>query len=428
MSCLTIAPNGTSDESEILQRLTAPALNPSQPLFAVQNPSAGATLLDPSGLGTILNDDTGVFGQPGYYTTTPCRVFDSRLGGGPLVDGVPVVVAIGGTCGVPAAGHVVALNLTAVTPTAAGELAVYPADSAASPLATISFSAGRTRANNVLVALSPSGELAALGTLVGGGSVHLAIDVVGWFDAATETAPDSGTAVAGRARFAPDTHATPPTLTLEPLANDGDPDSQLSLLGVSASACGSVSMTGDAVDFTPHVDLCDVDRTGCTVGGDHVRRETLTYQVSTGVTESIEIAVVCPRALTEDATGLENQFCIEVPMLDDAAAFSVSVVRSFTQTVSKGELFEKEDGAPQNHGTQIAVDLSATPFLSDAAVLCFEPLPHDHSAPSSAAYTNFEYQACVPNAVVDPGDTGHTCSAVRDVELFVTPIYLPPTT
>jgi ferredoxin len=34
VSCLTIAPNGSSDESEILQRLTAPALNPSQPLFA----------------------------------------------------------------------------------------------------------------------------------------------------------------------------------------------------------------------------------------------------------------------------------------------------------------------------------------------------------------------------------------------------------
>ncbi|MGI8619047.1 MAG: FAD-dependent oxidoreductase [Gemmatimonadaceae bacterium] len=34
VSCLTIAPNGTSDEQELLQRLTAPALNPDQPLFA----------------------------------------------------------------------------------------------------------------------------------------------------------------------------------------------------------------------------------------------------------------------------------------------------------------------------------------------------------------------------------------------------------
>jgi len=34
VSCLTIAPNGAADESDILQRLTAPALNPSQPLFA----------------------------------------------------------------------------------------------------------------------------------------------------------------------------------------------------------------------------------------------------------------------------------------------------------------------------------------------------------------------------------------------------------
>lgn len=387
---------------------------------------AALLLASPLGAATIVVDSTGVFGQPGYYPTAPCRVFDSRLDAGPLVDGVPIVVAVGGTCGVPAAGHVVALNLTAITPTAAGELFVYPADSAASPLATTSFSAGLTRANNALVALSPTGELAALGALVGGGSLHLAVDVVGWFDAPTETAPDSGTALAGRARFAPAAHATPPTLTLEPLANDEDPDSQLSLLGVSASACGSVSITGDAVDFTPHADLCDVDRPGCNVGGDHVRRETLTYQVSTGATESLEIAVVCPRALTAQATGFENQFCIEVPMLDDAAAFSASVVRSFTQTVSLGELFENEDGAPQNQGTPIAVDLPATPFLSDAPVLCFEPVRHDHSVPPSAPYTNFEYQACVPNGVVDPADTGHTCSAVRDVEIFVLPMYLPP--
>lgn len=180
---------------------------------------AALLLGSPLGAAPKVVEPTGVFGEPGYYTTAPCRVFDSRLDGGPLVDGVPVVVAVGGVCGVPAAGHVVALNLTAITPTAAGELTVYPADSAASPLATISFSAGRTRANNALAGLSPSGELAALGTMVGGGSLHLAIDVVGWFDAATETAPDSGTTIAGRARFAPAAHATPPTLTLEPLAH-----------------------------------------------------------------------------------------------------------------------------------------------------------------------------------------------------------------
>jgi NADPH-dependent glutamate synthase beta subunit-like oxidoreductase len=34
VSCLTIAANGASDEAELLSRLTAPALNPDQPLFA----------------------------------------------------------------------------------------------------------------------------------------------------------------------------------------------------------------------------------------------------------------------------------------------------------------------------------------------------------------------------------------------------------
>jgi hypothetical protein len=107
-------------------------------------------------------------------------------------------------------------------------------------------------------------------------------------------------------------------------------------------------------------------------------------------------------------------------MLDDAATLSPSVVRSFTQTVASGELFEQDDGEP------VAVDLPGQPSLSEAPVLCFEPVRHDHSVPASAPYTTFGYQACVPNAAVDPVDTGHTCSAVRSVDIVVHPLGLPP--
>jgi len=118
-----------------------------------------------------------------YFTVTPCRVFDSRSGS-PLASNVEVAVQVGGACGVPISARAVALNVTVVAGTGNGFVSVYPdATSGALTTSTLNFTAGRVLANNTVCGLATGGQ----GTLevqpvVGGqGTVHVVIDVNGYF-------------------------------------------------------------------------------------------------------------------------------------------------------------------------------------------------------------------------------------------------------
>ncbi len=124
-----------------------------------------------------------------FHTTVPCRVLDTRNANGPL--GGPALAAGGrrdfvltGTCGIPATAKTVSANVTVTGPTAAGSLVAFPADLAQTPgTNTLSFSAGRTRANNsmLLLARDSSGGVAFMNDL-SSGSVHLIVDVNGWWE------------------------------------------------------------------------------------------------------------------------------------------------------------------------------------------------------------------------------------------------------
>jgi Tol biopolymer transport system component len=116
-----------------------------------------------------------------FFTLTPCRVADTRATGS-LASGAAVLFDLHGVCGIPATALAVALNVTAVQGSGPGHLTLYPGD-AEPPLASaISFQAGQTRASNAILALANDGTLAALPTITGGGTVHLVLDVVGWFE------------------------------------------------------------------------------------------------------------------------------------------------------------------------------------------------------------------------------------------------------
>jgi hypothetical protein len=119
---------------------------------------------------------------PGFYTVTPCRAVDTRSGS-PLSSGVPRMLSIAGTCGVPASAKAVALNLAVVSPTGSGNVVLWPANLPKPPTSTINFTAGQTRANNGVLALATdgSGVLAADGFVTGAGTVHLIVDVTGYF-------------------------------------------------------------------------------------------------------------------------------------------------------------------------------------------------------------------------------------------------------
>lgn len=119
-----------------------------------------------------------------FYTVSPCRLVDTRdaARGGPLPlsSGPARYTAGAGACGVPYAARALAVNVTATQPTAAGYLKLYP-DDAGPPLASfVNYQAGQTRSNNGVIGLDASSRF-VVEVGQAGGTVHLIVDVVGYF-------------------------------------------------------------------------------------------------------------------------------------------------------------------------------------------------------------------------------------------------------
>jgi hypothetical protein len=118
-----------------------------------------------------------------FNTVTPCRLLDTRSASGPL--GAPALGALAsrsfvasGSCGIPSGAVAISVNVTVANPTVAGDLVAYPNGEAAPGTSTISFRAGRTRANNALVYLAGDGSF--LVTNRAAGSLDLVVDVNGY--------------------------------------------------------------------------------------------------------------------------------------------------------------------------------------------------------------------------------------------------------
>jgi len=125
-------------------------------------------------------------GATAFYTLTPCRVVDTRNASGPyggpaIPPGNQRIFTIAGQCGVPPTAKAVSGNVTAVSPPSNGAFQLFSGDDQPGAATTISFAAGRTRSNNVVLKLagSGSGTLGAANTA--SSSVHLVIDVNGFF-------------------------------------------------------------------------------------------------------------------------------------------------------------------------------------------------------------------------------------------------------
>jgi hypothetical protein len=120
-----------------------------------------------------------------FHTAAPCRSLDTRGGGGPaLAANVRRDVVLTGACGIPATAKAVSANVTVTGSTSAGHLVAFPADLALAPgTNTLSYGAGQTRANNavLLLARDASGKEAFTAAMPGG-SVHLVVDVNGWWE------------------------------------------------------------------------------------------------------------------------------------------------------------------------------------------------------------------------------------------------------
>jgi PKD repeat protein len=117
-----------------------------------------------------------------FYTVTPCRFLDTRIGA-PLLSGVTRVVSLDGACDIPANARALAVNITTIIGSGVGSVVLFPGNYPIPGTSTINFVTGGTRANNAIMPLSSdgTGKLAILATIQGSGVVHATIDVVGYF-------------------------------------------------------------------------------------------------------------------------------------------------------------------------------------------------------------------------------------------------------
>jgi hypothetical protein len=140
-----------------------------------------------SGTGWLLDDVTVTSCQPispplSFYTVTPCRVIDTR-GGAPLFNSIKTF-QVAGLCGIPATAKAVAGNLTVVAPQSGGYLSAYAGDLPTVPqTSSISFNAGRVRANNCVLSLAGdgSGTINIFTSIAELATTHVLLDVSGYF-------------------------------------------------------------------------------------------------------------------------------------------------------------------------------------------------------------------------------------------------------
>jgi hypothetical protein len=174
-------PPGTVTQSLTVAVLEDTTAEPSEAFFVNLSNPINATTGDGQGQATVVDDD-GL----SFYTISPCRLIDTRdpdgpLGGPALIAGTDRVFTIVDNCDVPPTAKAVSVNLAVTSPTAAGNLRLYPAGTPRPLVSTINYSAGQTRANNGIVPLSAAGEIAVY-CAQASGTTHFILDVNGYFE------------------------------------------------------------------------------------------------------------------------------------------------------------------------------------------------------------------------------------------------------
>lgn len=116
-----------------------------------------------------------------YFVSQPCRLVDTRSAGPPLRPGELRRFQATGLCGIAPTARVLSVNLTAVEPTADGQIASM-SDPDESPDATpISLTAGRTRAASTFLLLDATGGFTLEGRFPSG-TTHVLVDISGYLE------------------------------------------------------------------------------------------------------------------------------------------------------------------------------------------------------------------------------------------------------
>ena len=195
-----------------------------------------------------------------FVAVAPCRVADTRKGGGALTSGTARSFYVSGSfgfapqggtsggCGIPLGAPAVAVNVTTTGSSAAGYLTGYAAGT--SPAATnfTSYRAGQNvTANPILSLADPSSQTAQLTVKAGGGSTQVIIDVTGYYvdqiEALITTSGGSAGVYSGTPRVLSVTHesAGVAVVTLDRDVND---------CAISTSSYFAQGVYADAVGFS----------------------------------------------------------------------------------------------------------------------------------------------------------------------------------
>jgi hypothetical protein len=120
-----------------------------------------------------------------FFAVAPCRVVDTRnpvsTNGGPVMgQGGQRNFAIRNNCGVPAGAAAVSLNVTVAGATTGSFLTIWPAGTTRPVVSTINFTQNDpSLANGAIVGLGAGSP--DLSVFNSGGSVHVIIDITGFF-------------------------------------------------------------------------------------------------------------------------------------------------------------------------------------------------------------------------------------------------------
>lgn len=165
--------------------------------FGAGTQSQGISVaLSADGKASFTNRSPGaihlVLTAEGYFTGTSTtgaglrpivadRILDTRNLGAAIPANGTVDVSVGGTNGLPTRGIAgAALNLIAIAPTAGGFLRAWPADGTEGALSLLNYPApGGVQASSAVVRPGTEGKIRIRN--VSAGTVHLVVDLQGWF-------------------------------------------------------------------------------------------------------------------------------------------------------------------------------------------------------------------------------------------------------
>ncbi|MEX1171050.1 MAG: glycosyl hydrolase family 18 protein, partial [Chloroflexota bacterium] len=121
-----------------------------------------------------------------WYPMAPARLMDSRTGNGlsgAFKSRTVRTLTIAGRGGIPSDAIAVTGNLTATGATGSGYVAAGPTMTSSPTTSTLNLARGRTQANNLTLRLGAGGKVGMVFVGASGTSVHLVLDVTGYYRA-----------------------------------------------------------------------------------------------------------------------------------------------------------------------------------------------------------------------------------------------------